>query len=112
MKFTELQRQELRDAVARSRLEAKAWSSEQRRQQNAAAKTAKPPKKNERVAPRDLTALDSADLWVRLTDEALLATPEGQAVLARIDAATCEFCVDREGHVRFIALLVLRAKGL
>lgn len=40
-----------------------------------------------------------------------LATPEGKALRARIDAATTEFCaVDRDAHIRGITLVVLRAQ--
>lgn len=46
-----------------------------------------------------------------LVNDAVLATPEGQATLARIDAATTEFYKHRAEHVRQVALFVLKAKG-
>ena len=46
-----------------------------------------------------------------LVDDAILATPEGEAVLARIEAATTEFYKYRAEHVRHVTLLVLKAKG-
>lgn len=49
-----------------------------------------------------------------LAAEALLATPEGIATRARIDASTSDFVaadIDRDDHVRHVTLVVLRAKG-
>lgn len=48
----------------------------------------------------------------RLADEALLDTPEGREVRARIDAATTEFYAHRDEHVRQITLVVLKARGI
>lgn len=47
-------------------------------------------------------------------DAALLATAEGIATRARIDASTSDFVaadLDRDEHVRQVTLVVLRAKG-
>lgn len=55
----------------------------------------------------------SGGMFQNLADEALLDTPEGRGVHARIDANTCEFFAGaRDRHVRQITLVVLKAKGL
>lgn len=55
----------------------------------------------------------SGGMFQNLADDTILATPEGQAVLARVDANTCEFFSgSRDRHVRQVTLVVLKAKGL
>lgn len=45
-------------------------------------------------------------------DRALLASEAAAPVLARLDGAVTEFFPDRDRHVRSVALVVLKAKGL
>lgn len=54
----------------------------------------------------------NAGLFEESANDALLATRDGQAIYARVDAATCEFFSGRNLHVRQVALTVMRAKGL
>lgn len=41
----------------------------------------------------------------------MFASKQGQALLARLDAATDEAFPDRDAHIRQVALTVMRAKG-
>lgn len=42
----------------------------------------------------------------------VLASKQGRALVARLDAATDEAFPDRDAHIRQVALTVMRAKGL
>lgn len=46
-----------------------------------------------------------------VADRVLLATPDGLATRARIDAAVSEFCPKRQSHVDHIALVALKARA-
>lgn len=54
----------------------------------------------------------SGGMFRDLGESALLTTPAALEIVARIDAATDEAFPHRRTHVRQVALVVMRAKGL
>lgn len=43
--------------------------------------------------------------------DAVLSSPAGHALLARLDDAVTEFDEDRDRHVRMVALVVIKSRG-
>lgn len=109
VKFTAAERAELRDAFARSRIEAQEEMkrlAKVRVEHKALEQKAKRPRK-----PRESANVPSPPMeMVAAGDEALLALPEAQPVIARIAASVDPDYGDRAAHIKRVATLAIRAK--
>lgn len=52
------------------------------------------------------------DMFSHLAESALLESPAGEEIVDRINRATDGAYPDRRTHIRQVALVVMRAKGL
>ena len=108
-KFTAVQRAELRDAFARSRIAASEETARLARIR-VEHKRLEPKPRRTRDKRRELARVSTPSTDMAAGDEALLALPEAQATIARIAASVDPDYGDRAAHIKRVATLAIRAR--